>query len=117
MSELKRCPFCGEKMVPSYKLPKHPNGYLKWMRFHPDNKCILSAFSIDLRETERVGAWNTRKPMENIAERLEEELHLSYKEKERCVCLYPLQFDEAKGYARGIANAIEIVKEEGGMHE
>lgn len=72
MSELKRCPFCGEKMVPSHKLLKHPNGYLKWFRFHPDNECFLSAHLIDLRETERVEAWNTRKPIESIVKRLEE---------------------------------------------
>ena len=76
MSELKRCPFCGEKIIPSHKLPKHPNGYLKWMRFHPDNKCILSAFCIDLRETECVKEWNTRKPMQNIVERLEAENYI-----------------------------------------
>ena len=85
MSELKNCPFCGEKMVPSHKLLKHPNGYLKWFRFHPDNKCFLSAFSIDLRETERVEAWNTRKPIENIVERLEEELELSDRNKRRFI--------------------------------
>ena len=61
-------------------------------------------------------AWNTRKPMQNIVERLEEELELTDKEKRRCVHENPLQFDEAKGYARGIANAIEIVKEEGVRH-
>lgn len=49
-------------------------------------------------------------PVESIVERLEEELKLSDKEKERCVKENPLQFDVAKGYANGIYNAIEIVK-------
>ena len=97
MSGLKRCPFCGEKMILSHRFAEHPNGYLKWMRFHPDNKCILSAFSIDLRETERVKEWNTRKPMENIMERLEE------------------FGDEAKqfGVSGMLSDMLEIVKEEG----
>lgn len=100
MSELKRCPCCGgEATLCNYY-------------FVQCKKCGISTLTFITKE-EAIKAWNTRKPMENIAERLEEELHLSYKEKERCVCLYPLQFDEAKGYARGIANAIEIVKEEG----
>ena len=64
-----------------------------------------------------IKAWNTRTPMERIVERLEEELKLADEEKRRCVAENMLQFDEAKGYARGIANAIEIVKEEGGLNE
>ena len=48
---------------------------------------------------------------ENIIEMLEEELKLSDNEKERCVKENHLQFDSAKGYANGIANAIEIVKQ------
>lgn len=41
---------------------------------------------------------------------LEEELKLADDEKYRCIKENPMQFDEAKGYARGIAVAIEIVK-------
>lgn len=49
---------------------------------------------------------------EKTLERLEEELELSDKEKERCVKENHLQFDSAKGYANGVAIAIEIVKQE-----
>lgn len=52
--------------------------------------------------------------VEKVAEQLEEELKLADDEKARCIKENPMQFDEAKGYARGIANAIEIVK--GGMN-
>lgn len=102
MSETKllRCPFCGEKMIPSHKMLKHPNGYLKWFRFHPDNKCFLSAFSIDLRETERVEAWNTRKPMDRIVKRLEEEIR-NYETR--------FTYYDA-GWNNGIHKGIEIVK-------
>ena len=113
MSETKllRCPFCDEEMIPSYKLPEHPNGYLKWLRFHPDNKCFLKAHSIDLRETESVEAWNTRKPMQNIVERLEhfnEETFYRANGRANGKTL-------AYGYSQGIYKAIEIVKEEGGI--
>lgn len=47
---------------------------------------------------------------ENVAKRLQTELNLADKEKERCSRENPLQFDEAKGYARGMAVALEIVK-------
>ena len=51
---------------------------------------------------------------EKVIEELREELNLSDAEKERCARENPLQFDSAKGYANGIANAIEIV-EKGGI--
>ena len=48
--------------------------------------------------------------VDKVVERLEEELQLADKEKQRCIRENPLQFDSAKGYASGIATAIEIVK-------
>lgn len=48
-----------------------------------------------------------------VREELEEELKLSDNEKERCIKENPLQFDSAKGYANGIANAIDIVRNGG----
>ena len=51
---------------------------------------------------------------EKVIKELREELNLSDAEKERCARENPLQFDSAKGYANGIANAIEIV-EKGGV--
>lgn len=47
---------------------------------------------------------------EKVIKELREELNLSDAEKERCARENPLQFDSAKGYANGIANAIEIVE-------
>ena len=49
---------------------------------------------------------------EKIIEKLEEELKLADEEKLRCARENPLQFDSAKGYAHGVGNAIEIVKQE-----
>lgn len=50
---------------------------------------------------------------EKVITELQEELKLSDTEKQRCARENPLQFDSAKGYANGIANAIEIVKKGG----
>ena len=47
---------------------------------------------------------------DKVVEGLRLELGLADKEKERCAKENPLQFDEAKGYARGVAVALEVVK-------
>lgn len=51
--------------------------------------------------------------VEKVIEELNKELELADEEKRRCTTENMLQFDEAKGYARGIACAIEIVKRGG----
>lgn len=51
--------------------------------------------------------------MKEAIKKLENELYLADKEKERCAREDPMQFDAAKGYARGISNAIKILKEYG----
>ena len=52
-----------------------------------------------------------REMIQKIMEKLEEELKLADEEKRRCVNENALQFDSAKGYATGVYNSIEIVKE------
>lgn len=106
MSELQCCPFCGTKLE---LVREH-----YWC--HPtDEKCILRHLCFEADDLEGVELWNTRRPMELIVDRLEKELYLADKEKERSAKENPLQFDSAKGYANGVAVAIEIVKEEGGL--
>ena len=61
---------------------------------------------------EAIATWNTRKPMERIVERLEEESRLAEEEKERLLKQNPIHFDIARGYANSLAVAVEIVKEE-----
>lgn len=51
--------------------------------------------------------------VDKVVERLKSELSFSEKEKERCAEESPLQFYEAKGYTRGTAVALEIVKSGG----
>ena len=49
--------------------------------------------------------------IKKLNERLEKELRLADEEKRRCASENPLQFDSAKGYANGIAIAIDIVNQ------
>ena len=51
--------------------------------------------------------------VEKVVKLLEEELKLADDEKARCIKENPIQFDSAKGYAHGVAVAIEIVKRSG----
>ena len=112
-NSLLNCPFCGGEAKIDKTITNTVS--VECTVCHASSRMILCTEG-DI-EQKAIEAWNTRKPMQNIVERLEEELHLSDKEKRRCIHENPLQFDEAKGHARGIANAIEILKEEGGLHE
>ena len=105
---LDKCPFCNEE------LERHCTSRYY---MHKLNGCILQYFCFEADDELYIDLWNTRTPMDRIVEQLEKELELTDKEKRRCVHENPLQFDEVKGCARGIANAIKIVKEEGGLNE
>lgn len=65
---------------------------------------------------EDVDSLSTVFDLEKVIEQLNKELELADEEKRRCTIENILQFDEAKGYARGMACAIEIVKR-GGVDE
>lgn len=108
---LLRCPFCGGEA----QLQQIPSA--TWDKFVvtcKSSKCC--AFYIgycdeglyDTR-TKAVEAWNTRKPMERILERLE-------KGQEECYKLFAIGFnaEDRAGYD-AYSDAIEIVKEEGGI--
>ena len=56
-------------------------------------------------------AWNNRKPVDDVLERLEEEYKAAADDMKRCLRENPLQFDSAKGCAQGLYNAIKIIKE------
>ena len=124
MSEIKLlpCPFCGGEAVIYHQSSKYTNrdgNFVHCMECGCRTK-LFECYGNTTKthedtKQEAIEAWNTRKPMEQIVERLEEELKLSDIEKERCIRENPLQFDEAKGYSTGISNAIDFVKEEGGI--
>ena len=88
-------------------------------------KALLDRFRYGDKEFESDKAWicavrrmikeqPTAFDKEKVIKELREELNLSDAEIERCGRENPLLFDSAKGYANGIANAIEIV-EKGGI--
>ena len=62
---------------------------------------------------EDVDSQPTAFDVKKVIEQLNKELELADEEKRRCTIENMLQFDEAKGYARGMACAIEIVKRGG----
>lgn len=62
---------------------------------------------------EDVDRMPTAYDMDKVVEQLNKELELADEEKRRCTAENMLQFDETKGYARGMACAIEIVKRGG----
>ena len=100
MNELKKCPFCGGKAMFS--------GGNSWIVCED---CLAESGFFDYKH-DAIKAWNNRKPLECVIERLETEGTLADEERDRCARENPLHFDTAKGYATGIYNAIEIIKEE-----
>ena len=95
----KTCPFCGislENIPPSKVF------------YHVNNGCILSSENFSINDIEK---WNTRKPMQDMVERLEEEKIADiasydfYREKgnEKMQCSYA-------GKINAYKDAIEIVK-------
>ena len=105
MRKIKNCPFCDVKM--------ETTDYRYY--FHPDNDCILHGFGIDVNYRRSVESWNTRKPMERIMERLEEQQKL-YKEAHATATWTPDKIAYVNT-SNGIGKAIEIVKEEGKTNE
>ena len=69
MSELKRCPFCGGEAKIDKTITNTVSVECKVC--HASSRIILCTEG-DIEE-KAIEEWNTRKPMENIVERLEEE--------------------------------------------
>lgn len=117
-NKLLPCPFCSGEEISMGAYSISPDCYIECKSCGCMIEKEVPWNGMNQEEHDRecakflIEAWNTRKPMERIVERLEEELALSDKEKLRCINEDALQFDIAKGYATGIYNAIEIVKEE-----
>ena len=118
--ELLQCPICGRKAeVRATKRLVFNGKYMGTVHYVVgciDTKCIGRIQRRYNSIEEAIDAWSTRKTIHRIVEQLEKELQLADKEKARCARENPLQFDSAKGYASGIATAIEIVKG-GGINE
>ena len=125
MSEfkLKKCPFCGGEAV-FYRTPIKSNGgwcdsvVVRCKECEArTNRVIYNAVKHpnDEEYIEAAEAWNTRKPVEMILERLEEkeaECRERAKEELNEFCLE--MFHAYENEADGIKKAIEIIKEEVG---
>lgn len=86
------------------------SGFVRNRRFVDKDDWLKDEISIEELERGAVEKWNTRKPEETVVAKLEKEYDLADKEKARCMEENLLQYDEAKGYARGIDTAISIVR-------
>lgn len=79
----------------------------------PDEDEMVSVADIAVSTLMEIEEQPTAFDVEKVVKLLEEELKLADDEKARCIKENPIQFDSAKGYAHGIAVAIEIVKRGG----
>jgi Lar family restriction alleviation protein len=102
MSEikLKRCPFCGGEA--KFEINREMGGTQYQVLC---TKCPTTVGRYWFwKKEDAINSWNTRKPMQDVLERLEERRFDYYEE---------LEID----IVDGIDQAIEIVKEVGGMNE
>lgn len=109
-NSLLNCPFCGgeAELITTYdtEMVRCKKCFGKTQTFTGDyydegQMCGMYA----------IPAWNTRIPMQNIVERLEEEKEEKLREYK--------EFLDGEDYRQSLLldKAIEIVKEEGGLHE
>lgn len=69
MSELKCCPFCGGKVaISDEKIDATREVY----NFHCHNCDMVTFYDFPNDKEKAIETWNTRKPMDNIVEKLEE---------------------------------------------
>ena len=107
MSELKCCPFCGgEAKISSYDWGYSVKEY--WIYCNP---CDCASGRYHSKE-EAINAWNTRTPMANIVEKLEEEKEKTQDEMEECIFKGLPYHDSTEDKVIGITKAINIVKQE-----
>lgn len=105
---LKPCPFCGGEATPLYC--ENGNRYTSNILYLSKRgtikckKCGLTLPRVYSRVSKAIEVWNTRKPIEQIVERLEE------KAKE------PMYQHDGEDYFVGVESAIDIVKG-GGVDE
>lgn len=91
---VKSCPFCKEELEIVGK-----GHYFA----HKRNKCILSHLCFEIEDEEAGALWNTRKPIEEIVERLEEKHRKAAESQKFERAFRQVAFEEA----------IKIVKEVG----
>lgn len=121
MSEIKRCPFCGgEAKLMASAFFTH-DAYVRCKNCGASTLVHSSASREDAK-LNAIKAWNNRKPMQNIVERLEEEYHEIDKSKKESYEngdweRFDMFTDLNRGIYKAIAIVNTIVKEEGGIDE
>ena len=107
--KLKICPFCGgeAEMVVAHHVFEKP-----YVVICKNENCRASKGNFSKTKEEAIETWNTRKPMQNIVERLEEE------QEKLDTDMFARECDNwhgqlCNGISEGVEKAIEIVKEEG----
>ena len=111
MSEtLLRCPFCGVSLK---KIGRKRRGNQFYVHDYRGPDCSLKEFSFKADDEEKIKQWNTRKPMQNIVERLEIKLSDTVYEK----ATQESNESYLDGLSMGYCEAIGIVKEEADLNE
>ena len=82
----------------------------KWLNPDPNADRMVDIDDIAVSVMMEIEEQPTAYDVDKVVAELEKELKRADEEKLRCVKENPLQFDSAKGYANGIAVAIQIVK-------
>ena len=106
-NSLLNCPFCGGEAKIDKTITNTVS--VECTVCHASSRIILCTEG-DI-EQKAIKAWNTRKPMERIVERL------GNKHNESTINYHNLKDASCLGERHAYRNAIEIVKEEGGLHE
>lgn len=110
MSELKRCPFCGGEA----EVIECDGDYAIICKDCCD---VTPVTNWDDTLEKAIEIWNTRKPMERIIERLEQQAEQYNRRANELVEKSTEAGIHNKGKACSYEHAIEIVKEEGGQSE
>lgn len=99
MSELKKCPFCGGEAV----IQKINDSTLSFA------VCVECRMRTPTLQDGKIAmrAWNRRKPMDNIVEKLEEESKKKHNKERDVLCKIA-----NASYSAGVEYAINIVKQE-----
>lgn len=105
--QLANCPFCGGEA----KLMRFPKCERKYVVICENEQCMASVGNYSYSKEKAIKAWNTRKPIERIVERLEEQAEECRK--------YWQEFDDEDSFGgmNAYCDAVKILKEEGGMNE
>ena len=105
--ELKPCPFCGGRAEKEWGIPS-----IFWIKC---TGCGVEGSQHGSLE-EAIKAWNTRKPIDEVMERLEEERDRPFADCNLTINGIPANDREIVACKVGIKYAIEIVKG-GGKHD